>query len=79
MRPMVEVTMCNSLRDDKFQMRVGIQETLAEKVVKRVLLGFRHVEKMNEGRGAGRERSKQLQLNVSCGGECLNLVQLSGN
>ena len=52
---MVGVTGWDRVRNDEIRRRAGIEETLAEKVDRRVLRWFGHVETM-EG-GTGQERS----------------------
>ena len=43
------VTRWDRIRNEKIRRRVGIEETLAEKVDRRVLLWYGHVEMMDEG------------------------------
>ena len=50
MRPMVGVTRCDRVTNDEILKRAGIEETLAEKVDRRVFRWFGHVERMDEGR-----------------------------
>ena len=47
---------------NEIRRRAGIEETRAEKVDRRVLRWFGHVERMDEG--AGQERSRQLKWKV---------------
>ena len=49
LRPMVRVTRCDRVRNDKFRMWAEIQEILAEKADWRVLRWVDHVELMGEG------------------------------
>ena len=47
---MVGITRWDRIRNEEIRRRAGIEETLAEKVDRRVLRWFGHVEKMDEGR-----------------------------
>ena len=47
---MVVITRWDRIRNEEIQRRVGIKETLAEKVDRRVLRWFGHMERMDEGR-----------------------------
>ena len=49
LRPMVGVTRWNRIKNDEIRKKAGIEETLAEKVDRRLLRWFRHVERMDEG------------------------------
>ena len=48
-RPIVGVTRGDRIRNEEIQSRAGIEDTLAEKVGRRVLRWFGHVERMDEG------------------------------
>ena len=50
LRPKVGVTRRDMVRDEEIQRRAGIEETPVEKVDRRVLRWFGHVERMDEGR-----------------------------
>ena len=46
----MRVTRWDRIRNEEIRRRAGIEETLAEKVDRRVLQWFGHVESMDEGR-----------------------------
>ena len=46
---MVRVTRWDRIRNEEIRRRAGIEETLVEKVDRRVLRWFGHVERMDEG------------------------------
>ena len=50
LRPMVGVTKWDRIRNEEIRRRAVIEETRAEKVDRRVLRWFGHVERMDEGR-----------------------------
>ena len=50
LKPMVGVTRWDTIRNEEIRMRAGIEETLAEKVDRRMLRWFGHVKRIDEGR-----------------------------
>ena len=50
LRPMVGVTRWDRIRDEEIQSTAEIEATLAEKVDRRVLQWFGHVERIDAGR-----------------------------
>ena len=59
LRPIVVVTIRDSVRNDEILRRAEIDEILAKKVDRRVLRWFGHIERIWT-RDAGKEMSKQL-------------------
>ena len=59
--PMVGVTRWDMIRNEEIQRRAGIEKTLAEKVDRRVLQWFGHVERMDEERWPRKVKAAQVE------------------
>ena len=61
LRPTVEVTRWDRVRNEEIRRRAGIQETLTEKVDRRVLRWFGHVERLDEGHWPRKFRAAKVE------------------
>ena len=61
LRPMVRVMRWERIRNEEIRRRAGIEETFAEKVDRRVLRWFGHVERMDEGRWPRKVKAAKVE------------------
>ena len=61
LRPMVGVTRWDRIRNEEIQRKAGMEETVAEKVDRRVLRWFGHVERMDEGRWPRKVKADKVE------------------
>ena len=61
LRPVIGVTRWDRIRNEEIRRRAGIKETLAEKVERRMLQWFEHVERMEEGRWPKKVKAAKVE------------------
>ena len=67
LRPMVRVTRWDRIWNEEIRRKVGIEETLAEKVDRRVLRWLGHVERMDEGRWPRKVKAAKVEGRLASG------------
>ena len=71
---MVGVTRWDRIRNEEIRRRAGIEETHAEKVDRRVLRWFGHVERMDEGRWPRKVKAAKVEGRQGRGTPRFNLL-----
>ena len=61
LRPMVGVTRWDRIRNEEIRRNAGVEETLAEKVDRRLLRWFGHVERLDEGRWPRKVKAAKVE------------------
>ena len=61
LRPMLGVKRWDRIRNEEIRRRGGIEETIAEKVDRRVLLWFGHLERMDVGRWPSKVKATTVE------------------